>query len=108
MIAGEKRMSLADGGEVAEIIERYDGSVFACHCDNYIHLNENSFRGYPHEGGVPDKNGKTWWLYVRCGRCGYDMAWKHLPQHLIGEVMPPDWKPGERDNTVGWQNRRRE
>ena len=30
-----------------------------------IHVAEN-FYGYEHDGGLADKNGKRWWVFVRC------------------------------------------
>ncbi|HEY1198463.1 MAG TPA: hypothetical protein VGG32_07030 [Thermoplasmata archaeon] len=106
MTSDEKRMSPEDGGEVAEFIRNVDEGSYECLCGNHVKLNERSFRGYPHEGGLSDKNGKRWWVWATCPRCNYQMSWRSLPYRLRLEPMPEGWKPGAPGWEPGWQARR--
>ena len=72
----EKELTLTDGGEVAEFIQYAQGKEYSClgyHStmlgfyskEDGIHV-ATKFYGYPHDGGLSDKEGRKWWVYVKC------------------------------------------
>jgi hypothetical protein len=63
------------GGEVAEFIKKVKDQKFTCTCTKTFPVNQ--FMAYEHSGGLKDKDGKKWWVYVHCPHCSYDWsAWK--------------------------------
>ena len=61
------------GGEIAEVMKNLVGESFICSCKKEIFV--NGWLGYPHEGGLADKDGKTWWIYIECPYCLYQWSW---------------------------------
>lgn len=61
------------GGEVAEVIKKLVGKSFVCSCEKEIFA--NGWLGYQHEGGLADKDGKKWWIYIECPYCEYCWSW---------------------------------
>lgn len=76
-----KFMSIEDGGLVEEQIKKYRYCIFRCTCKTVI--DNPNFEGYPHDGGVQDKIGTKWWLYIKCPSCGYDWALKKLDKQIL-------------------------
>lgn len=70
-----KLMTEEMGGEVAQFIESMKYRLMRCWCTTELVC--RGFYGYPHENGLPDKDGNKWWLSLHCDKCGYDWsAWK--------------------------------
>lgn len=92
----EKILTEEDGGEVGKFIKKYKNKKYMClgHSKNNIHT-VNTFYGYPHDGGLSDKNGKKWWVFVYCPKNRYQTSFTHLPgdiekaeelnQHIVWE-----------------------
>ena len=60
-VIGEKYMTLSMGGEVEEVIKKLQKiKKFTCSCQHEILLVE--FKGYPHDGGLVDREGKKWFF----------------------------------------------
>lgn len=82
----EKNMTVEMGGEVGEEVQRIlkKGKV-RCYGICFKETDAQDIRGYPHDGGLADKDGKKWWVYVHCSNpveregkleeCGYDTSW---------------------------------
>ncbi len=64
------------GGEIGEIIKALKGKTFLCSCKNKIIV--DNWLGYQHPGGLSNKDGLTWWIYVRCPNCEYDWSWNKV------------------------------
>ena len=64
------------GGEVENFIKQAKGLCFSCVCGNPIVVNQVC--GYTHDGGLLDKDGKKWWVFVNCGKCNYDWSWQKI------------------------------
>lgn len=70
------------GGEVGEAVRKLkEMKKIKCHGICFKETSTRDVRGYPHDGGIPDKNGDKWWVYVHCnnklksGRlCEYDTS----------------------------------
>lgn len=78
----EIQMTEEMGGEVGEAVRKLKelGTV-RCIGICYDQTSTDDIRGYPHDGGIPDKDGKLWWVYVHCNNiskrhreCGYCTA----------------------------------
>lgn len=82
----EEVMTEEMGGRVGEVVRQLKQKG-AIHCHGICRKDTptDDIRGYPHDGGIPDKDGKRWWVYVhcanpvkRCGKteeCAYDTSW---------------------------------
>ena len=80
MGVNEQYANVDFGGEVETVLRRLQGKKHRCSC---MHENlMDKFVCYPHEGGLPDKHGKRWWLYWRCPNCGYEWSWHKLERRL--------------------------
>jgi hypothetical protein len=79
----ERILTEEDGGEVGEFIKKYGGKKYICygHSKNNIHT-ANTFYGYLHDGGLSDKNGNKWWLFIYCQKTRYQTSFMHLPQNI--------------------------
>lgn len=82
----ESTMTLSMGGEVAEEVKRLEKSgTIRCRGICFKDTPTTDIRGYPHDGGIPDAQGKKWWVYVHCnnpvtrdekrGKCDYQTSW---------------------------------
>jgi len=69
----ERTINEQMGGEITEIINGLKGKTFVCSCKKQIKINR--WLGYKHGGGLADKNGEKWWLYVECPKCEYCWSW---------------------------------
>ena len=70
------------GGEIGETIKNLRGKQFPCTCHHEHLIKLETFTAYPHEGGLADKDGKKWWLYVTCPLCNYDWSWWKVQNRL--------------------------
>lgn len=58
-----------------EVINKLKDVKFKCSCGYRFHLS-NPER-YLHDGGLLSSDGKKYWLYYVCPKCGYQWAyWK--------------------------------
>ena len=77
------------GGEIEELIKETALKSYNCLGLPKGHIEiVGAWHGYPHDGGISDKDGKKWWPYQKCSQSNYEMAyWKiitiYLPQDLI-------------------------
>jgi hypothetical protein len=69
------------GGEIGKTIQAMNGKQFTCTCNHTIQL--YTFAAYPHYGGLADKDGKRWWLYVTCSHCNYEWSWHKILSRLL-------------------------
>ncbi len=79
-ISDERTITERLGGEIEPIIKELKGKVFTCSCKQKITV--GAWLGYPHEGGLTDKNGKKWWVYVECPKCEYDWSWHKVANEV--------------------------
>ena len=76
------------GGEAGRTIKILSGVPFTCTCGKKQVL--GGFLGYPHAGGLDDKDGNRWWVFYECIGCEHQWSWGHLvaritqQQHLQG------------------------
>lgn len=68
------------GGEIEKYIKKIKGRKFFCMCGNK--LVADIFFGYPHVGGLADKDGETWWLYVKCDNCEYSSSFWRIKNKI--------------------------
>lgn len=78
----ERILTKEDGGEIKEFIEKYENKKYICsghHTkkQNNVHT-ANTFYGYLHDGGLADKNGDKWWVFVYCPVSRYQTSFIHL------------------------------
>jgi hypothetical protein len=78
-ITDERTITERMGGEIEQEIKKLMGKHFYCggNCKQKITI--GAWLGYPHEGGLADKNGKRWWVYIECPKCEYDWSIGKLP-----------------------------
>lgn len=71
----EHRLSIDEsfGGKLWRRAKKLMNSVMKCKCGHEFKLDNP--KGYLHEGGIEDKDGKQWWLYYTCPECAKDWAW---------------------------------
>lgn len=102
----EQEMSAEMGGAVQIKVEEIMFGRFKCSCPKIIKIDQ--VIGYLHEGGVPDKNGTKWWMYVSCPECQYDWSlWKlekRLQQYEDSLLKCPkcDMRNVDPDTEVCW------
>jgi ribosomal protein L44E len=70
-MTADKLMTEDMGGEIAWFIRRWQGRTIRCFgvCSKDRVMDE--FKGYRHDGGFMDKEGKKWWIYFECPECKY-------------------------------------
>lgn len=75
-LSEEYEMTEYMGGKIEELILRLKGKEFICigRSDGH-HETVGSWFGYEHGSGLPDRNGKKWWIYQKCTKSDYDIAW---------------------------------
>ena len=82
----EREMTEVMGGGVGDEVKRIkDKGVIPCHGICFADAATDDIRGYPHDGGLEDKDTNKWWVYVHCinpvkrnGKtedCNYDTSW---------------------------------
>ena len=78
-------MSINDGGDIQIIYEKLQGKSYQCFCGDIVPC--IPLYGYPHDGGEADKLGEKFWLYQKCGKCGYAMALWKIMKKLVETVI---------------------
>jgi hypothetical protein len=76
------------GGEIKELLDKIKDKEFSCTCSLWRGKKKqvlDSFLGYPHDGGLADKDGNKWWVYYRCKVCGYDWSFWKITNRLKKE-----------------------
>lgn len=64
------------GGKVKELILQSRGREFNCIGRGDGHSETvGKWYGFEHKHGLPDRNGKIWWVYQKCTRNDYNIAW---------------------------------
>jgi hypothetical protein len=66
------------GGDVEKLIMETSMKRYECLGLPSGHMEiVGAWYGYPHDGGIPDKDGKKWWAYQKCIQSNYSMSyWK--------------------------------
>lgn len=93
MYHGIKRQVLADsahgkpigasmGGELGQAIKELSRKDFQCLGICRKSIKAIGWLGEEHEGGLADKDGKKWWLWISCDNCGYETAWWKIPNRI--------------------------
>ena len=83
-IPGERAADENMGGRIASVIERTKDAKLRCWlgfngCTRTLDMAQ--WYAYPHSGGIPDGEGRMWWLYLRCG-CGYEYSWWKIERRI--------------------------
>ena len=97
---GEIQMTEDMGGEVGAAVKKLKAlKEVKCHGICFKMTSTDDIRGYPHDGGIPDKDGKLWWVYVHCNnplkdrKCDYDTSWGKIRELRDEEPKKKDdWK----------------
>lgn len=76
-----RSINKALGGEVGRTIKILSGVPFTCTCGRKQIL--GGFLGYPHAGGLPDKDGNRWWVFYECEKCRYQWAWHKIVNRVM-------------------------
>lgn len=64
------------GWEIADLIGNTTHKAYPSMGASSEHYEEiGSWYGYPHPGGLSDKNGMKWWAYQKCTMSNYKTAW---------------------------------
>ena len=77
-LPGEIILTTDMGGEVEKLIMETSMKRYECLGLPTGHFElVGAWHGYPHDGGIPDKDGKNWWAYQKCTHSNYEMSyWK--------------------------------
>lgn len=86
MMNEEQEMTEDMGGKVGKAVKNLkERKTILCRGVCFKDTPTTDIRGYPHDGGIPDKDGKLWWVYVHCNNntttrdeCGYETSWKKI------------------------------
>lgn len=79
----EKILTEEFGGRIGEWVKKITGKNITCVCGKRYEITE--VIGYPHEGGLADKDKKVWWPYIVCPKCGYQLAYWKIDVRLARE-----------------------
>lgn len=93
---GETEITPDFGGPVGEMAAKLLGRRFECQ-GNCVWKKESisiklidKLYGYPHDGGLADKDGKKWWLYYHCKECNYDTSWWKIENRIAKYLTDED------------------
>ena len=76
MLPGEIVLTEEMGGEIADLIRNARNKAYSCMGASSEHYEVvGPWYGYPHPGGLVDKNGMKWWTYQKCTMSNYKTAW---------------------------------
>ena len=80
------------GGELGEFITKLEGKYFTCRmCGTKQKV--CGWLGYPHDGGLADKDGNKWWIYLECDKCHYEWSFGKV-EHQVNrykQQTTDDW-----------------
>ena len=76
MLPSEIVLTEEMGGEIADLIRNARNKAYSCIGASSEHYEVvGTWYGYPHPGGLVDKNGMKWWTYQKCTMSNYKTAW---------------------------------
>lgn len=75
-------MSADIGGEIGDMIDLLSGHDLECICGHESEIGKEFFFGYPHDGGLSDKDGQKWWVYTMCPECEYQWSLTSIESRL--------------------------
>lgn len=73
------------GGKLWRRAKKLMKSIMKCTCGHEFKLTNP--KGYLHQGGLEDKDGKAWWLYYSCPNCEYDWSWWKIVNRIRDGVI---------------------
>lgn len=72
------------GGEIETFIKETRGKEYRCLGLSGDHIETvRVWYGYPHDGGIQDKNGKKWWANTKCSKSNYEMSWWKVQKNAV-------------------------
>jgi len=78
------------GGEIEQLIRETSLKRYECLGLPAGHAEiVGAWYGYPHEGGLSDKDGRRWWPYQKCSLSNYEMSYWKVKERVgrIQEVL---------------------
>lgn len=78
----ERIITIAMGGDIDKELTPLLGEEYECVCGKMVEI--GNMKGYPHEGGLKDGEGKKWWVYHLCPHCEYEMSFWKIARRLKG------------------------
>ncbi len=91
------------GGEIEVLIKRTQGKKFLCPSCGTIQY-ACGWLAYPHDGGLADKDGNKWWVFLECEHCNYGASWHKVERRiLVDEAIKLTQK--NLDEVSEWQKR---
>jgi hypothetical protein len=83
-LPGEIVLTTNMGGEIEELINETALKSYNCLGLPKGHIEiVGAWHGYPHDGGLSDKNGKKWWAYQKCSQSNYEMAYWKIKNRIV-------------------------
>ena len=80
---GEIVLTTDMGGEVEKLIMETSLKRYECLGNPSGHTEiVGAWYGYPHDGGIPDKDGKKWWAYQKCTQSNYEMSYWEVKNRI--------------------------
>ena len=83
-LPGEIVLTTDMGGEIEELIKETALKSYYCLGLPKGHTEiVGGWHGYPHDGGLLDKDGKRWWPYQKCSQSNYEMAYWKVKNRMV-------------------------
>ena len=83
-LPGEIVLTTDMGGEIEELIKETALKSYYCLGLPKGHTEiVGAWHGYPHDGGLLDKDGKRWWPYQKCSQSNYEMAYWKVKNRMV-------------------------
>ena len=83
-LPGEIVLTTDMGGEIEELINETALKSYNCLGLPKGHIEiVGAWHGYPHDGGLSDKDGKRWWPYQKCSQSNYEMAYWKVKNRIV-------------------------
>ena len=86
----DQPITLSMGGEIEKFLNKCENESMICSCGNEITIEH--FVGYPHDGGLEDKDGNKWWVWHLCSICKYQWSY-----HKIDRKIQIEKEKGDND-----------
>jgi hypothetical protein len=86
----ERILTTEMGGEIEQLIRETYQKRYECLGGHSGHFEiVGAWYGYPHEGGLSDKDGRRWWPYQKCSQSNYEMSYWKVTERVgrIQEVL---------------------
>lgn len=82
-LPGEIILTTDMGGEIGKLIGETALKRYECLGLPTGHFEiVGAWYGYPHDGGIPDKDGKKWWAYQKCTQSNYEMSYRKVKNRI--------------------------